>query len=128
MKKSLLTLIAASALSLGASAQTQYIMQVTKTNGEVELFNADEVLSVSFVEGELSPKVMLANQVRNSLYGIASKKLNLAALNTSSALLAEMTKIIGSDEGVMAAIKQDVVGKVMGQVKPVEEGSELAQA
>jgi hypothetical protein len=128
MKKGLLTFIAASALCMGANAQSQYIMQVTKTNGEVELINADEVLSVSFVEGELSPKVMLTNQVRNSLYGIASKKLNFAALNTSSALLAEMTKVIASDESVMAAIQQDVIGKVKGLEKDVEPGSELAQA
>lgn len=128
MKKSLLTLIAASALSLGASAQTQYIMQVTKTNGQVELINADEVESVSFIQGELSPKVQIMSEIRNSLYGLASKKLDFAGLNTSSALLAEMTRVMTSDEGVMAAIKQDVVGKVMGQVKPVEEGSELAQA
>lgn len=128
MKKSLLTLIAASALSLGASAQTQYIMQVTKTNGEVELINADEVLSVSFVEGELSPKVVMMNEVRNSLKGIASKKLNFAALNMGNALLAELAKIAAADNGVIAAMQQDAIGKVKGQVKPVEEGSELAKA
>lgn len=128
MKKSLLTLIAASALSLGASAQTQYIMQVTKTNGQTELINADEVLSVSFVQGELSPKVVMMNEIRNSLYGIASRKLNFAALNMGNALLAELAKIAAADDGVIAAMQQDAISKVKGQVKPVEEGSELAKA
>ena len=128
MKKGLLTLIAASALSLGASAQTQYIMQVTKTNGQTELINADEVLNVSFVQGELSPKVVMMNEVRNTLYGIASRKLNFAALNFGNTLLAELAKVAASDKGVVAAMQQDVIGKVMGQVKPVEEGSELAKA
>lgn len=128
MKKGLLTLIAASALSLGASAQTQYIMQVTKTNGQTELINADEVLSVSFVQGELSPKVVMMNEIRNSLYGIASRKLNFAALNMGNALLAELAKIAAADNGVIAAMQQDAISKVKGQVKPVEEGSELAKA
>lgn len=128
MKKGLLTLIAASSLCLGASAQTQYIMQVTKTNGQTELINADEVLSVSFVQGELSPKVVMMNEIRNSLYGIASRKLNFAALNMGNALLAELAKIAAADDGVIAAMQQDAIGKVKGQVKPVEEGSELAKA
>lgn len=128
MKKGLLTVIAASALCMGASAQSQYIMQVTRTNGQVELINADEVESVSFVEGALSPKVMMINEVRNSLYGIASRKMNFAALNMGNALLAEMLKVAASDEGVVVAMQQDVIGKVMGQVKPVEEGSELAKS
>jgi hypothetical protein len=128
MKKGLLTFIAASALCMGASAQSQYIMQVTKTNGQVELINADEVQSVSFIEGALSPKVMMMNEVRNSLYGIASKKLNFTALNLGNTLLAEMTKVLVSDESLIAAMQQDVMGKLQSQIKDVEEGSELAAA
>lgn len=128
MKKGLLTLIAASALCLGASAQTQYMMQVTKTNGQVEMFNADEVESVTFVEGALSPKVAMMTEVRNSLYGLASTKMNFAALNMSTDILSEFVKILLPNRNLVAALVQQAYGAVKSQVKPVEEGSELAKA
>lgn len=128
MKKSLLTFIAASALCLGASAQTQYIMQVTKTNGQVEMINADEVESISFVEGTLSPKVAMMTEVRNSLYGLASRKMNFAALNMGTEILSEFVKVLLPIKDDVATLIQQAYGSVMKQVKPVEEGSELAKA
>jgi hypothetical protein len=52
MKRSILTIVAAVAFVLGAAAQTaqtQYVMQIKKTNGEIIPVNADEIADVSFV-------------------------------------------------------------------------------
>ena len=43
MKKSILTMAAALAFSLCASAQTQYVMQIKKNNGDIVRMNADDV-------------------------------------------------------------------------------------
>ena len=50
MKKILLTLVATTMLCLGVSAQKQYVMKITKANGETIELNADDIKDVTFFD------------------------------------------------------------------------------
>ena len=50
MKKILLTLVATTMLCLGVSAQKQYVMKITKANGETIEVNANDIKDVTFVD------------------------------------------------------------------------------
>ena len=50
MKKILLTLVATTMLCLGVSAQKQYVMKITKANGETIEVNADDIKDVTFFD------------------------------------------------------------------------------
>ena len=59
MKKILLTLVATTMLCLGVSAQKQYVMKITKANGETVELNADDIKDVTFVPSGTDPVVSL---------------------------------------------------------------------
>jgi len=50
MKKILLTIVATMMLCLGVSAQTKYVMKITKTDGTTVELNADDVKDVTFLQ------------------------------------------------------------------------------
>ena len=58
MKKILLTLVATTMLCLGVSAQKQYVMKITKANGETVELNADDIKDVTFVPSGTDPVVL----------------------------------------------------------------------
>jgi len=58
MKKILLTLVATTMLCLGVSAQKQYVMKITKANGETVELNADDIKDVTFVPSGADPVVL----------------------------------------------------------------------
>jgi uncharacterized cupredoxin-like copper-binding protein len=57
MKKILLTLVATMMLCLGASAQ-QYVMKITKADGNTVEINADDIKDVTFVQTGTTPIVL----------------------------------------------------------------------
>lgn len=123
MKKGLLTFIAALVFCLGANAQ--YVMKVTKTNGEVTEFSADEVQNVSFDQGELSVRNQLVSGVRSILQEYASKRLNFSSLTMSSQVVSQFVSLLTPQ--TIAKMAEDATTEVQKRLKPVEEGSELAQ-
>ena len=58
MKKILLTLVATTMLCLGVSAQKQYVMKITKANGETVEVNANDIKDVTFVQTGTDPVVL----------------------------------------------------------------------
>ena len=58
MKKILLTLVATTMLCLGVSAQKQYVMKITKANGETVEVNAKDIKDVTFVQTGTDPVVL----------------------------------------------------------------------
>ena len=58
MKQFLLTLVAAFVLCLGANAQKQYVMKITKADGTTVELNADDVKDVTFIETGSDPIVI----------------------------------------------------------------------
>lgn len=123
MKKGLLTFIAASAFSLGANAQ--YYMKITHTNGSMDAYPADEILSVSFQQGEISKSTQLVTHLRDALKQAAEKKINLSALSLNAAVAAKCASLLTAE--TIAKMQEDAVKKVAERVKPVEENSELAK-
>ena len=123
MKKGLLTFIAASAFCLGANAQ--YVMKVTKSNGEVAEFSADEVLNVTFDKGELSDRTKLITGVRSNLQAQAMQERTFSATMLNNAILASLIQVLTPE--VIAQMQQDATAKVQERVKTVEPGSELSK-
>lgn len=123
MKKGLLTFIAALVFCLGANAQ--YVMKVTKTNGEVTEFSADEIQNVSFDQGELSVRNQLITGIRNRLQNIASQRMNFTSLTMSSQVVSQFVSLLTPQ--TIAKMSEDATAEVQKRLKPVEEGSELDQ-
>lgn len=122
MKKTIITFVAALALTLSANAQ--YVMKVTQTNGQVTEFSADEVLSVSFDKGQLSQRTMLTTYLRTALQQFAQKNINFSALTLGNSVITQCASLLTAE--TIEKMKEDATKKVQERLKQVDANSELA--
>ena len=127
MKKSILTMTAALAFSLCASAQTQYVMQIKKNNGDVVRMNADEVQGISFETTALSDRTALMDHVRSVAKGMAEQGGNFGARKVISMLCQELAEVIVNNAQFFKGIRDASVEAALKSAKDVEQGSELQQ-
>ena len=127
MKKNILTLAAALTFSLCASAQTQYVMQIKKNNGDVVRVNADEVQDVTFESAALSNRTALIDHVRTIAKGMAEQGVNMGARNVITEVSSEFAKVLVANVEFLKGIKDASVELALKSAKDVEEGSELQQ-
>ncbi|MBO6188781.1 MAG: hypothetical protein J6O23_09825, partial [Prevotella sp.] len=116
MKKTIITFVAALALTLSANAQ--YVMKVTQTNGQVTEFSADEVLSVSFDKGQLSQRTMLTTYLRTALEKFARKDINFSALTLGNSVIAQCASLLTAE--TIEKMKEDATKKVQERLKQVD--------
>ena len=127
MKKSLLTMAAALTFSLCASAQTQYVMQIKKTNGDVVRMNADEVEGITFESAALSDRTALIEHVRAIAKGLAEQGVNMEARSLNKKLANEFAKVFVNNIEFFKGIRDASVAEAARSAKDVEAGSELEQ-
>ena len=88
MKRSILTIVAAVAFVLGAAAQTaqtQYVMQIKKTNGEIIPVNADEIADVSFVSAQASVRTLVQQGIQEAAKSLAGR-VNFTGMKTLTSI------------------------------------------
>jgi len=127
MKKSILTMAAALAFSLCASAQTQYVMQIKKNNGDIVRMNADDVQGITFESAALSDRTALIDHVRNIAKGLAEQGANFSSRNVVSELTSQFAKVLVDNAAFFKSTTDAIVQAAIMSAKDVEEGSELQQ-
>jgi hypothetical protein len=116
---------AALAFSLCASAQTQYVMQIKKNNGDIVRMNADEVQGITFESAPMSDRTALIDHVRDMAKGMAEQGGNFTARNIISDIANQFAKVLVDNEAFFKSTMDAIVQAAIMSAKDVEEGSEL---
>lgn len=116
---------AALAFSLCASAQTQYVMQIKKNNGDIVRMNADDVQGITFESAPMSDRTALIDHVRDMAKGLAEQGVNFTARNIISDITSQFAKVLVDNEAFFKSTVDAIVQAAIMSAKDVEEGSEL---
>lgn len=129
MKRSILTIVAAVAFVLGAAAQTaqtQYVMQIKKTNGEIIPVNADEIADVSFVSAQASVRTLMQQGIQEAAKSLAGR-INFTGLKTLTSINQQLLLAMENTPKFATTVQTMLALAAEANPKAVEEGNPLAQ-
>ena len=129
MKRSILTIVAAVAFVLGAAAQTaqtQYVMQIKKTNGEIIPVNADEIADVSFVSAQASVRTLMQQGIQEAAKSLAGR-INLTGMKTLTSINQQLLLAMENTPMFATTVQTMLALAAEANPKAVEEGNPLAQ-